>query len=169
MIAAVLPWLAGCWWLQPQPGPADWRLRAGTIGDFRPHHVATLYESAGSGKLLMECGQGPIVFRIGSGRDRPYRDFSGLPVRYRLDGNMPVATTAGSDSRDLWFRDPARESIGDDPMVSQIEGARQLAVRIDWSSTDRQVMRFDVSRTGAATEWLRRKCADAARRFGATT
>lgn len=168
MIAAILPLLAGCWWLESEPGPGEWKLRSGTIADSRPHHIASLFERDGFGQLLMECTVGAIDFRIASGRDSVLEDISGLPVRYRLDGNAPVETTVISDRVHLWFRDPAR-ATGEDPMVGKIEGARQLAVRIDWSPTDRQIMRFDVSRAGAAIAQLRRECADAGRRTGSTS
>lgn len=168
MIAAILPLLAGCWWLESEPGPGEWRVRSGTIGDFQPHHVASLFENDGVGQLLMECTVGAIAFRIASGRDSVLEDLSDLPVRYRLDGNAPVATMVSSDRAHVWFRDPAR-AAGEDPMVGQLEGARQLTVRIDWSATDRQIMRFDVSRAGTAIEQLRRECAEAGRRFGSTS
>jgi len=158
-MAAILPVLAGCWWLEPSLGPGEWGLRRGGFGDGQPSHVASLYESDGFGQLIMDCGGGPISFRIASGRDSDLQDLSGLPVRYRLDGNPPVATQVSSNRIYLWFRDPAR-ATGEDPMVGQIAGARQLTVRIDWSPTDHQIMRFDVSRAAGAIDWLRRGCAD---------
>jgi hypothetical protein len=168
MIAVILPCLAGCWRMEAEPRADEWTHRTGTIGDFRPHHVASLFESEGSGQLLLECSVGAIDFRIASGRDPVREDVSGLPVHYRLDGNRPVSTAVNSDRVYLWFRDPAH-ATGEDPMVGQIARARQMVVRIDWSPTDRQTMRFDVSRAGAAVERLRRECAEAGRRFGSTS
>jgi hypothetical protein len=167
-IAATLPLLAGCWWLGSEPGPGEWRVRSGSIADSRPHHVASLFESGGFGQLLMECTMGPIDFRIASGRDSVIEHLSGLPVRYRFDGNPPVAIRVSSDRRYLRFRDPA-QATGEDPMVRQIEAAQQLTIRIDWSPDDRQMMRFDVSRARPAMDELRRACAEAGRRFGATS
>ena len=168
LLAAILPLLGGCWWLEPEPEPGEWSLRSGRIADFRPYHKASLFESGGDGQLLMECTVGAIELWIASGRDWGGGDADGVTATYRLDGNAPVAVMAGSDQARLWFRDP-ETATGENPMVRQIEEARQLTVRIDWSESDRQLMRFDVSRAGPAIAWLRRECAEAGRRMGATS
>ena len=162
-IAATLPFVSGCWWLESEPGPGEWRIRNGTIGDFQPHNVASLYEAAGSSQLVMECGEGPIQLRIRSDRDRLLGDLTAFPARYRLDGHPPVSTPVVSSGTNVWFRHPAR-GTGEDPMVARIAGARQLTVRVDWSPTDRQTLHFDVSRAGGAIERLRRDCAEDASR-----
>ena len=81
------------------------------------------------------------------------------PLRYRLDGNPPVAVLVHSTGYSVWFRDAAT-ATGEDPMVARIASARMFTVRIDWSADDRQLMRFDVSRAAAAVERLRQSCAD---------
>jgi len=154
----LLPLLASCWWLEAEPGPGEWRHEDGTRGDFQEHHAASLYEQGGYGQLIMECGQGPIYFTISSGRevflDTPERQ----PLRYRLDGNPPVAVLAHSTGAYLWLRDTAT-ATGEDPMVARIASARTFTVRIDWTPGDRQLMRFDVSRAAAAVARLRQSCA----------
>ena len=56
-IAAILPLLAGCWWLESEPGPGEWNNSSGTIGDFQPHHTASRLESGGFGQLRHECAE----------------------------------------------------------------------------------------------------------------
>lgn len=158
LVAALLPMLAGCWWLEAEPGPGEWRHRSGTIGDFQPHHTATLYEADGFGQLQLECGEGPIVFSIAPDRPAIPGDTIRLPVLYQLDAAAPVAVTAYSGGNDLWLRDPQQAS-GEDPMVARIAGAQRLLVRIDWSPSDRQAMRFDTRQAGPAIARLRAACA----------
>ena len=152
-----LPLLAGCWWLEPEPGPGEWRLRSGTIADFQPHHSAALFEQDGYAQLLLECGQGPIIFSVATGRDPLAGDSIRLPVRYRLDDAAPVAITALTGGNYLYFSDP-QQATGEDPFVARMIGARRLILRIDWSESDRQTMRFDLSRTGDAVARLRETC-----------
>lgn len=156
-IAALLPALAGCWWLEAEPGPAEWRHRSGTIADFQPHHTATLYEADGYANLRMECGEGPIAFSVATDRDAIPDTIRPL-VRYRLDSGLPVAIIAHSSGNHLWFRDP-QQAAGEDPMVPRIARARQLLIRIEWSPVDRQTMRFDTSQTEPAIARLRAACA----------
>ena len=166
-IAALLPLLAGCWWLEAELEPGEWRHRSGTIGDFQPHHTANLYEADGYGRLQLECGQGPISFSVAPDREIvPGDDAVTLPVRYRLDGGAPAAVMAYGGGTYLQFRDPQLAS-GEDPMVAAIGRARRLLIRIDWSPTDRQLMRFDTSRAEPAIARLRAACtASRARRGG---
>lgn len=162
-LAALAPLLASCWWLEAEPGPGEWRQRSGTIADFQPRHTASLFEADASGQLILECGEGPITLSIAPSRDVIPGDTIRVPLRYRLDGNAPVGVEAPTTGNYLWLRDP-QTATGEDPMVRQIAGARQLVVRIDWSARDRQTMRFDTSRAGPAIAWLRGQCAAAAAR-----
>lgn len=155
---ALLPLLASCWWLEGEPGPGEWRHRDGTRGDFQEHHVASLFERDGYGQLILECGQGPIFLKLASGREIFVEVTDRQPLRYRLDGNPPVAVLVHSTGNYLWFRDAAT-ATAEDPMVARIASARHFTVRIDWSPADRQLMRFDVSRAAAAVARLREVCA----------
>ncbi len=157
-IALCLPLLAGCWWLESEPGPGEWRHRSGTIGDFREHNTASLYEQDGFGQLLMECGSAPVIMaHFASGRDDAVIDRTDqVPLRYRLDRNPPVAMTAETNVMYLW--PPHGQRTGEDPLVRQIAAARQLTVRVDWSATDRQILRFDLTNAAAAVARLREMC-----------
>jgi hypothetical protein len=166
LAAGLLPLLASCWWLESAPGPGEWSLRSGTIGDFQPQHVATLNETDGPGSLVMECGQGAIAMRVRTDRDLVMGDAIRVPVRYRLDSRPPAALSAWTSGEVVWFRDPAASASGDDPLMAGIAGAQALTLRIDWSDADRQILRFDTSRTAPAVEWLRSQCAEARARRG---
>lgn len=144
--------LAGC-----EPGPGEWALRSGTIGDWRPHHTGRLFESDGLGQLEMSCGEGPITLSISPDRPPLQGDVIRVPVRYRFDRDPPVAVLAFSNGNGVWLSDP-QTATGEHPLVARMMNARQLTLRIDWSATDRQTMRFDVSNSARAVEWLREKC-----------
>ena len=94
--AGLLPLLASCWWLESEPGPGEWSLRSGTIGDFQPQHVATLNERDGPGSLLMECGQGAIAMWV-----RPDRELitGGAELRAQVDGRDRERRGKGSEDQ----------------------------------------------------------------------
>jgi hypothetical protein len=168
MLAALLSLLAGCDWLEPEPAPGEWSLWSGRTGEYQPFHKAGLSDSNGPGRLLMECDVGAIDLWVATGRNWVRGSFDGVPVSYQLDGNAPTAIMVGSDRARLWFQEPMA-ATGEHAMVGRIEGARELTVRIDWSEGDRQTLRFDVSRAGAAIARLRRECAESGRQMAAAT
>ncbi len=150
--------LSGCGPFDGPPEPGEWTHRSGTIGDFRPHHSATLGAAEGQGWLQLECGQGPrIAFLVATGRDARPGDSVWLPVRYRLDDAAPVGIDALTGGNHLYFRDPQLPS-DEDPFVASMARARRLILQIDWSEGDRQTMRFDLSRAGEAIARLRQTC-----------
>ena len=162
--AVLAPLLAGCWWFEGEPEPGEWRHSSGTIADFQPHHVATLYEANGYARLHLECSSGPITFFIETDRPPVAAHFR-VTARYRLDAAPPVVFSGYSSGNDLWFRD-SQQAIGEDEMVARIVRSRRLMVRIDWTPTERQTMQFDTSQAGPAVERLRTACAASAARKG---